>query len=159
MAGFHGTPIHSPTYKSPGINGYGSALSLDRNSQQYVQVNAYRNLANRSFTVEMWFYCTDLTHNNQGLFGQYQYPNTSHYLHYQIRYNKTYLGFYSNDVPGSIEIEINTWYHVAFIYDFSLSQQLIYLKGILDGKKGSAQAYQGTSGSINIGEAGEYFSG
>ena len=159
LAGFHGTPVGNLTYKSPGINGYGSALSIDPSRNEFVEVKVYRNLAQRSFTVEMWFYCTNLTNNNYGLFQQNQYPNKSHSLHYQIRNNKTFLGFYINDVSGSIEIKIDTWYHVAFVYDFSSSNQIIYLNGVLDGIKGFAQAYQGTSGSINIGRTAAYFSG
>lgn len=160
-AGFDGTPIGNLTYTSPGINGYGSALSLVKSRGQYVEVRHYRNLANRSFTVEMWFYCINLTSYESGLFGQYHYWNISQFLHYQIRNNTPYLGFYGNDVRGSTInlIKNNTWYHVAFVYDFSLLEQKIYLNGRLDNRRNPAQAYQGTSGSITIGKAFSDFSG
>jgi hypothetical protein len=74
------------------------------------------------------------------------------------------MGFFNNDLAGSTSIQTNTWYHVAFVYDYSLSKQIIYLNGVLDANR-SAAPNQGTSGAIVIGKTEEtlglpnYFSG
>ena len=163
LSSFNGRIVNNATYKTPGINGYGSALSLDRNQQQYVEVPTYRDLTKRSFTVEMWFYSKNLTNNiNYGLFGQHHASNTSLSLHYIIRSLKMRLGFYNNDLDSSTIIQIFTWYHVAFVYDNASTTQKIYLNGILDRSRSGASSYQGTSGSILIGStlvSFSYFSG
>lgn len=99
----------------------------------------------------MWFYCTYLTNGDNGLFGQYHSQNLAQSLHYQIRNYHLHLGFYADDLEGSTMIQINTWYHVAFVYDYSSSTQQIYLNGIQDGNR-SSSPYQCTSGSIVIGK-------
>jgi hypothetical protein len=112
----------------------------------------------------MWFYCTDLTSADSGLFGQYHDSVTDQSLHYPIRNYKLYMGFFGDDLLGSTTIQINTWYHVAFVYDLPSSTQKIYLNGKLDGNR-SSFPYQGTSGSIVIGKTEQilnypnYFSG
>ena len=109
LSSFHGVPRNSSTCRTPGINGYGFALSLDQGNSQFVEVLPYRPLYDRSFTVEMWFYCTDLVNNNRyGLFSQHDSHNTRKCLHYQIRNNHVALAFYSNDLEGSTPIQINT---------------------------------------------------
>jgi hypothetical protein len=151
LSNFDGIVVNNASYKTPGINGYGSALSVNQNQNQFVEVSTYRNLTYRSFTVEMWFYCIDLTSADYGLFGQYYAQTTDQSLHYIIRNTLTYMGFWSDDLPGSTIIQINTWYHVAFVYDYSPWTKTIYLNGILDSSS-SSSPYQGTSGSIVIGK-------
>lgn len=55
-----------------------------------------------------------------------------------------------DDTSGITPICINRWYHVAFVYDYALSVQYVYLNGILDGA-GISNPYQGTTGDIYIG--------
>ena len=57
-----------------------------------------------------------------------------------------------DDTVGLTSIWINQWYHVAFVYDYALSVQFIYLNGILENARRS-NAYQGTIGDIFIGAA------
>lgn len=165
LSNFNGTFIGNPTYITPGINSYGSALSFALNQYHYVEISRYKNLTYRSFTVEMWFYCTSLTNSQQGLFGQDHSSNIDESLHYQIRNSKLFLGFYSDDLEGSSTIQTNTWYHAAFVYNYLSSTQQIYLNGKLDGNR-SSSTYKGTSGSIVIGQTSQsasngpqYFSG
>ena len=161
----NGIPINSPTYKSPGINGYGSALLINRTNQQFVNVSTYRNLSYRSFTVEMWFNSDQLTMDDYGLFGQCDSPSLDHSLHYVIRNFNLHLGFYNDDLSSLTLIEINSWYHVAFVYDYPTSNQIIYLNGKIDCYQRSLGPYEGTSGSIVIGKVEQspgsphYFSG
>ena len=57
---------------------------------------------------------------------------------------------------------VNTWYHVAFVYDYSTSIQSVYLNGILENSRIS-NSYKGMSGHILIGAvdngARYYFTG
>jgi len=156
LLNFNGEAVNNATYKTPGINGYGSALSVDQNKEQFVNVSTYRNLSYISFTVEMWFYCIDLTDADHGLFGQCDNATTDRSLHYLIRSYKLYLGFYADDLNGSTIILNNTWYHVAFVYDNSSSTQIIYLNGKLDSKRTSLGPYQGLSGEIVIGKTEQH---
>ena len=155
--------MNSATYYTPGINGYGSALSLTRSSSQYVTVSTYRNLTYRSFTVEMWFYATSLTTGDFGLFGQFYDAVTDQAIHYIIRNYKLLLAFFGDDLMDSNVIQANTWYHVAFVYDYPSSTQMIYLNGVLGGNRSSG-FYQAMSGAITIGRVGgssfpSYFDG
>ncbi|UJR17598.1 hypothetical protein I4U23_004494 [Adineta vaga] len=152
LSNFYGTPINSPTYQSLGIKGYGSALLFNSTLAQYVNVSTYRNLTYRSFTVELWFYSTGLSVQDNGFFGQCHSNNKGFSLHYTIRNSKVYMDFFNDDLTGSITIQTNTWYHVAFVYNYLTSTSSIYLNGILDRSKPSVGPYKGTSGSIVIGK-------
>lgn len=72
-------------------------------------------------------------------------------LYVGIRNYTIYMGFMLDDVGGATPLTNNTWYHVAYVYDYSSQTQSVYLQGILDGRKTSAGPYQGQSGSIFIG--------
>ena len=56
-----------------------------------------------------------------------------------------WFGFYAFDLSRNT----NTWYHVAFVYDNSTQQQLIYLNGLLDGSR-SARPLLVTTGAFSI---------
>ncbi len=161
---FNGVSVNYTTYRMPGINGYGSALSVNQTNGQYVNVPTYRNLSYTSFTVELWFYWTTLSSADFGFFGQYYAPTTDQSLHLIIRNYALYMGFWADDLSTSTVLKTNIWYHAAFVYDYSSSTQTIYLNGQIDGNRSSAP-YQGRSGSIVIGMteqvpgAPEYFSG
>ena len=164
ISAYNGVNMNSATYYTPGIDGYGSALSLTRSSSQYVRVSTYRDLINKSFTVEMWFYATSLTTGDSALFGQFYAQATDQTLHYVIRINKLHLGFYGDDLTDTNVIQTNTWYHVAFVYDYPSLTQMIYLNGRLDGSHSSSGPYKGISGDITIGRTDskltpEYFDG
>ena len=157
---FNGVGVNSPTFYTPGIDGYGSALSINRASSQYVNVTTYRNLSYTSFTVELWFYWTGSTSADYGFFGQYYAATTDKALHYQIRNYLLQLAFYNDDLMSSSTIQSNRWYHVAFVYDYPTSKQKIYINGILDASRTSSP-YQGIAGAIVIGktEPSNSFSG
>jgi hypothetical protein len=97
----------------------------------------------------MWFYSTALSSADYGLFGQYYAQTTDQSLHYLIRNYHIHLGFYNDDLSGSTTIQLNTWYHVAFVYDYASSTQSIYLNGNLDSSRNSS-SFKGLSGSIVI---------
>jgi hypothetical protein len=161
---FNGVSVNYTTYTTPGINGYGSALSVNQTNGQYVNVPTYRNLSYTSFTVELWLYWTNLSNADYGFFGQYYAQAPDQSLHLIIRNYALYMGFWNDDLAASTVLKTNNWYHAAFVYDYSNLTQTIYLNGQIDGNRSSAP-YQGRSGSIVIGMteqilgAPEYFSG
>lgn len=99
----------------------------------------------------MWFYSTALTSADYGFFGQYYAPTTDKSLHFIIRNYVLLMAFFSDDLTGRTTIQINTWYHVAFVYDYPTSTQKIYLNGKLEGSR-SSNPYQGLSGATVIGK-------
>ncbi|CAF1643220.1 unnamed protein product [Adineta ricciae] len=102
----------------------------------------------------MWFYCTCLSMDDDyGFFVQSHIQFKDHTLHYIIRNFSLFMGFYDDDLRGSTMIQLSTWYHVAFVYDYSLLKQSIYLNGILICNTISSGPYKGTSGAIIIGKA------
>ena len=152
ISNYHGILNGPPIYPSPGVNGYGSFLWFDTANNQFVNVPTYRNLSYRSFTVQMLFYSTNTSGYAYGLFGQCDAAANDKSLHYIIRSDSFHLGFYGDDLHSSSIIQINTWYHVAFVYNYSSSTQSIYRDGVLDRQRTSNSPYQGMSGSIDIGK-------
>ncbi|CAF1591634.1 unnamed protein product [Didymodactylos carnosus] len=74
------------------------------------------------------------------------------------------MGFYQNDLSGNSTLSLNTWYHVAYVYDYSSFTQRVYVLGVADGSKTNASAYTGQNGSITIGKTqintpSNYFNG
>ena len=104
-----------------------------------------------SFAIEAWIYPTSLS-GDRGIFGQCQCRGcTNQCLYFICRNNRLHIGFTSNDLSGSTALVTNTWYHVAFVYNYQTRQQILYVNGIQDGIKSNAPSYQGTNGSILIG--------
>ena len=77
--------------------------------------------------------------------------STDECLHLLIRNDALFFGFYGDDCPGSTIVELNEWYHFAFVYDYSNRTQYIYLNGQLEHKRNSNGPFQGNSGAITIG--------
>jgi hypothetical protein len=151
LSGYDGVGVNSPTYYKPGINGYGSALSVNRSIGQYVNVTKYRNFTYTSFTIEMWFYPTVISSGDGGLFGQFYDTNQDQSLQCIIRSDVMFFGFFYDDLYGSGRIQNNTWYHVAFVFNYSALTKAIYLNGILDAHH-SSSSYKGLEASILMGK-------
>ncbi|CAF1122983.1 unnamed protein product [Adineta ricciae] len=148
---YNGVPMNGASYTSPGYTGYGSALSLDGSSSQYVLVSNYKDMRYTSFTWEVWSYPTNLTNFDNMMLGMCETPNNSRCMHWTIRTNRTYFGFYANDCQGSTILQTNRWYHIAFVYDYPTLTQYIYLDGVLDGINNSSAPFQGANGVMTIG--------
>ncbi|CAF1133390.1 unnamed protein product [Adineta steineri] len=153
ISGLDGKGVNSPTYVTPDITGSGYALKLIRNSNQYITIPIFKSFVNTSFTVEMWIYPTTLINGGYyfGLFTQYDGATKDHSLQMMIRGLQLTLDFYGGGVNGATSLATKTWYHVAFVYDYSSKIQIVYLNGYQDGSRSPAGPYLGTSGSINIG--------
>jgi hypothetical protein len=67
------------------------------------------------------------------------------------------MGFFGDDLFGTTNLSVSVWYHIAFVYDYSLNMKSIYLNGLLDavsagsGLPGSLSAFLGGNGSVTIG--------
>ncbi len=145
--------------------GYGQALLLNAAlSQQFSVPTPFLSLNSTSFTIEAWIYSTTLL-GDRGIFGQCQCPTCANQCFFFIcRSNRLYVGFTLNDLYGNITMAVNTWYHVAFVYNSQTQQQILYLNGVQDTINNNVPAYQGRNGSIQIGStevysATNYFTG
>ncbi|CAF0899229.1 unnamed protein product [Rotaria sordida] len=149
---YNGTLVNGASFSNTTYFGHGFNLALnDSVNQSVITTNSFFNLSYTSFTVEAWIYGIALT-GDRSIFSQCQCRTCqSQCLYLIIRNYKMYMGFMLNDLVGSTSLSINTWYHVAYVYDYSSRTQSIYLQGVLDGTKTSASPYQGQNGSISIG--------
>ena len=138
--------------------GYGRGLTVTSTSSQYFTVSSpFLDLSYRSFTIEAWIYPTLSSSTDYGIFGQCACGSCSNQcLYFIIRNYKLYISFTNNDLSGSTTLTTNTWYHIAFVYNYTTQQQILYINGVQDASKSNASAYQGTSGAINIGTAQIY---
>lgn len=71
-------------------------------------------------------------------------------LHFLIRDQKPYMGFYNNDLVGNTRIEPGKWYHVVWRYNKGNGEQAIFVNGKLDAISYDRPAYLG-SDSLFVG--------
>lgn len=92
---------------------------------------------------------------------------TGQCLELSIRNKRLYFNFYNQNVMGATMLAVGTskWYHVAFVYDYNLMEQSIYLDGVLDGTTWGSMSvpgpFKGTTTDTFIGQASglSYFHG
>lgn len=147
---YNASGIFSPVYVTGWI---GSAILLiASNSQRLSAGNIPLNA--RSFTIEFWFYSTDISSNWDFAFmGIYQAQATDQCLFLNIRYQVPFFGFFNDDTAGATTLAINTWYHIAFVYDNSILRRYIYLNGVLDGQSAAVGALATVNLPFTIGGA------
>ncbi|CAM4846009.1 unnamed protein product [Rotaria magnacalcarata] len=153
---FNGVGSNGPTYNSPGYNGAGACLWLNQTLRQSVSITSpFLNITNASFTFEVWLYPNTLYNGNpytdNDILGQCQQKAQDQCLHIIIRSQNAYFAFYSNDLKGNQVFSAQQWYHVAYIYDYSIQTQFVYVNGYLDNSHNSSGPYQGISGALTIG--------
>ncbi|CAM2701269.1 unnamed protein product [Rotaria socialis] len=127
------------------------AISLSSASSQYVQISNV-NLAQKSFTIEVWLYITtgSLT-SDYGIFGQCDSNNKC--ICISLRNGRFIVSFDSMNtnttLTGSSIMLVNTWIHLAVVYDATLYQQRIYVNGIIDiVSNGIVAPYQGSTTGV-----------
>ncbi|CAF1199445.1 unnamed protein product [Adineta ricciae] len=109
----------------------GSAINFTHSSQ-YLSTT-HIPLDSRSFTIDLWFYATNLTSfRDFGFAGECDSSSTDQCLLLNIRDMKLRLVFFSDDTAGTTNLTENKWYHATFVYDSTVKQQLIYLDGVLN---------------------------
>ena len=67
-----------------------------------------------------------------------------------VRNLKLCCGFWNNDLSGMTTLTMNTWSHVACVYNVATQTQQVWLNGVLDGAR-SSPPYQGSSAQTTIG--------
>jgi hypothetical protein len=143
------TGISSPTYVTGWV---GSAVNFTAsNAQRFSAGNI--PLKSRSFTIEFWFYATDINAGDYAFMGEYLGQTTDQCLFINIRSQRLFFGFFNDDTPGSTTLVVNKWYHAAFVYDSTIHKRYIYLNGILDGQTAVIGDFVGSSVPFTIGGA------
>jgi len=109
-------------------------------------------LDNRSFTIAMW---VNLGQNTSQHIALSQGPgSTNNGLHLRLGQTATggiNFGFYGNDlITGGGILELNTWYHLGFVYDIDDQQKRIYVDGALV-DEGASTPFLGTTQDTLIG--------
>ncbi len=111
----------------------------------------------QSFTIAMWI--NPVLSGSAVLFGQAQSGSTDQSMHFRMGgpsstdapVRGVRMGFYSNDLDSPTDIfQDNTWYHVAFWYDYENQNRRIYVDGEIVAEAGATE-YLGTTGDTTIG--------
>ncbi len=150
MNNYNGTMIGSLTF----IIGYvGQAAQFSNND--YILLS-YINFYRLSFTLELWFYLTNITYNPMALFSECFSATDNQCLHIGMDSIPTlHMGFWFDDVDGSTILVANQWYHVAFVYDYDRRQRFMYLNGIPENiiisNPSASHLYLGQLGNAVIG--------
>ena len=144
--------------------GSGQALLLNGINQYFTVSSPVLPLNSTSFTIEAWIYAGSFS-GDRGIFGQCQCSTCANQcLYFICRGGRLYIDFTLNDLWGTTVLTINTWHHVAFVYNSQTQQQILYVNGVQDGIKSNTASYQGVNASIQIGSTQafgslNYFSG
>lgn len=81
-------------------------------------------------------------------------------LHFLIRDQKPYMGFYNNDLVGNTVIEPGKWYNIVWRYNKSNGEQAIFVNGKLDAISYDRPAYLGSDslyvGYVNFSQNGSF---
>ena len=149
------------------IGQLGQAIQFNGSDARVVAPNIPLN--SRSFTIMMWvnpvLYTGEQVVFSTGLTGS---NDTD--MHFRlggagsgnVPAGGVRMGFYNNDLDtaGGL-IQDNTWYHLAFWYDFPNRGRKIYVNGVQQAQQTSVNPYLGTSGSTVIGAwgTGQWFRG
>lgn len=100
--------MNNPTYVSPGYNGAGACLHLNKTLKQSIIISSppFLNMSYTSFTLQAWIYANTFsdtpTYNDNSIFVQFEKYVTDHALHCVIRNHRIYLGFHEDDTSGNV---------------------------------------------------------
>jgi hypothetical protein len=121
----------------------------------YSVVNQYLDFTTTSFTISAWVWIpTNFTPSSYDYFtllSQCEEAARDKCLQILVAYGYLQLGFYGDDLRGNTLLYANQWYHVAYVYDRSPLEQLVYLNGILDGSQILNDPYTGNASQIVLG--------
>ena len=146
-----GTTYNSVSYV-PGINGYGSALSVNGSLAQCAVVTPYLNMSYISFTWEFWVYPTVTPTGDSMFIGQCtQSGAVGGCLIFMTRNDVMWFAFWGDDVVGSTSIVANRWSHMAYVYDATANQKTIYLNGVFEASQNSGGPLRVGSTILNFG--------
>ena len=142
------------------VGGFSStnyALQFDGITSFVELTNANQlGLTNNTFTVEAWINVSLYDVGSETVVGTTEGTNG---LHFQIRDQKPYFGFYANDLQGNTIIETDTWYNIAWRYTLNSGEQAMFVNGKLDTSEVNHPPYIQTF-MVNLGKwGGDFFNG
>lgn len=155
VAGANGAPTGNP---SPVVTDSGPAFYFTGTNGNYINCGSPANVQGLSkLTVSAWINTNTLDGGDYGLryaFGCEGY-SSGWFLRLNTGDDKLYWYVFSGDYRAAVSeaITVNTWYHVACVYDASVTaaeQLKLYVNNIL---------YTGTSGSGAIASGGNLWIG
>jgi len=146
------TVVNNVTFTT---NGYVQQAAVFTSGSNQMLIGPYVPLLSTSFTVETWIYITQLLSiTDHSIIGLCPSASTRQCLHITIRLSSSnyylYFGFYGDDCRGVLPVKLNTWIHVACVFDLTLMKKFIYFNGILDNSCAS-QTFQATVDNVTIG--------
>lgn len=109
------------------------------------------SLRDHDFTISAWVKLDPNKNTDNSILGT-TVRSYQEGIHFTIRENKPYFGFYSNDVQGNVHIEEGVWYHIVARYNKLNGEQAIFVNGKIDSKSLGHPPYQGKE-DIIIGNA------
>ena len=153
MKNYNTTPWNNVSFTT---NGYVKQAVVFRPNAGQMLTAPYMPLASTSFTIETWIYITGLANVlDQSIFGLCPSASNYHCLHLTIRKAAPsfylYFSFFGADCRGTIPVALNTWTHVASVFDMIKMKQFIYFNGVLDNNCVVSQPVLATSGNVTIG--------
>ena len=131
---FNLTSTNGVSFTTDGYVGQAAVFTLDA---YQLLTGPNIPLGNTGFTVDAWLYITQLRDViDHEILGICHWSSTDQCLHLTIRqtsgvYN-LYMGFYDDDLSGVTPLQLDTWYHAAFVFEYPTRRQSIYLNGILE---------------------------
>jgi signal peptidase I len=150
--------------------GHGGAAGSFNGSSDYVTASASAVRTDRSFSVSAWAYLTS-TGANYTAVSQAGTTSSAFYLKYNpLVSNWTFLLTTSDTSPGfswadgTSAVSLNTWTHLAGVYDDAADQVRLYVNGKLE-STGTATSTWNASGVLNVGRSlwngtyGDYWAG
>jgi RHS repeat-associated protein len=103
-----------------------------------------------AFAIEAWVKFDAVNKGSDNGIFFHGVNDTARGLHVGERGGRPYFGFYSDDLPGTTNLQPNTWYHLAFVYD---GMQKIFVNGTLDSQRTPTYGgYYGPNGTGTIGK-------
>lgn len=115
---------------------FGNALSFD-GSNDYVEIPDHNTLdITGDLTLEAWIKPDSVSYIAQGeIVGKWVANDTSYYFaikdgELQMRISATGSDYYNVEETSNANLNINTWYHVAGVYDASAQDIKLYINGV-----------------------------
>lgn len=130
---FNATGVNNPSFVDSYVD---LGVSLDPNFNQSVFAS-HLPLSNTSFTITAWINVTSyLSQTFHSILGICSATVSRQCLNIAIRRDSSqyflYMDFFGSSCQGTINLLVNTWYHVGFVFDLITMTQSIYLDGLLD---------------------------
>lgn len=120
----------------------GSVAKFGGNSYIVLPKAEKLSLRDHDFTISAWVKLESNENRDNSILGT-TVKSYQEGIHFTIRENKPYFGFYANDVQGNVKLEDGIWYHVVARYNKLNGEQSIYVNGKLDNKSLGHPPYQG----------------